>query len=234
MNKVGLILIPTPIDETSKLNPESFDALLEASTNPNAIIAVEDLKPARRRWIQFGLPREAIDRFIQLNEHTTKLETENLLCELKNGKAVYLMSDGGLPAFCDPGRELVYLCHKNNIKVTSGPFFNSVILALALSGFKHDEFYFHGFLPLKDEDRDLKIKKILDSKVTSILMDTPYRLKKVMSEFLKYKNQYKFKELFLAQNLNTDNENLTLFNLASLKEGTEFGKVEFILIVSPD
>ena len=47
------------------------------------------------------------------------------------------MSDGGLPAFCDPGKELVAACHRNNVKVTSSPFQNSIVLALALSGFDH-------------------------------------------------------------------------------------------------
>lgn len=226
-----LYLIPTPIDEQNMLNVEAFELLNKYALDENSIIVVEDLKPARKRWIHFKLPREAIERFRQLNEHNTQNSSLELITELKNGKNVFIMSDGGLPAFCDPGKDLVYQCHKNRIKVTATPFFNSVILALALSGLDHDEFYFQGFLPKDSDDRKKVIEKLASTKITTIVMDTPYRLKRLLEEILECKSFTK--EIFLALDLNSSTEELYLGTADKiLKTVTDF-KREFILIVGP-
>ena len=43
------------------------------------------------------------------------------------------MSDCGLPAFCDPGADLVNACHHAGLTVTSGKIQNSVILVTGAS-----------------------------------------------------------------------------------------------------
>jgi 16S rRNA (cytidine1402-2'-O)-methyltransferase len=226
MNFGKLILVPTPIDEISKLNPESFSLLLQESMKDETVIVVEDLKPARKRWLNFGLPREAIEKFVQLNEHNFKASTDELIKALKQGKNVYIMSDGGLPAFCDPGRELVYQCHKNKIKVTSMPFFNSVILALALSGLNHQEFHFQGFLPLDTDQRKKIFQSFVNNKVTTIVMDTPYRLKRLLEELSFIK-----KEIFLALDLNAPTEELLLMPANDILLKLNDFKREFVLII---
>ena len=141
------------------------------------------------------------------------------------------MSDGGLPAFYDPGVELVNLCHQNKIKVTSTPFCNSVSLALALSGFSHRKFWFEGFLPMDAGERQSAIKNILNLKTTAILMDTPYRMKRVLEEFQSAWGSSK-KKIFLAMDLNSETEELRRGTPKDLlSEITEF-KREFVLIVS--
>jgi 16S rRNA (cytidine1402-2'-O)-methyltransferase len=232
MNQGQLTLIPTPIDEVSKLSVEAFNLLQEVCLLEKSLIVVEDNKPARKRWIHFGLPREAIEKFLNLNEHNAKESTALLIDKLKAGFNIYLMSDGGLPAFCDPGSELVYQCHKNKIKVTSTPFSNSVILALALSGFYHLQFKFLGFLPLDQELRQKVLNQAINSNETVIMMDTPYRLKRLLEELDSlFKSKGIKREIFLALDLNSTTEDLhlgmpgdILLRLADLKR-------EFILII---
>jgi 16S rRNA (cytidine1402-2'-O)-methyltransferase len=155
-----LTLIPTPIDDESPLEALAFEALGQAFEK-GSVIAVEEAKTCRRRWIRWGLAKEAIVGFVLYNEHTSLEEAPKLLEELRNGRNVFLMSDCGLPAFCDPGRLLVELCHQNKIKVTATPFSNSVALALALSGFPHERFIFEGFIPARGVDRTKALKRIL-------------------------------------------------------------------------
>jgi 16S rRNA (cytidine1402-2'-O)-methyltransferase len=229
-----LTLIPTPISEKGELDQHSFKILFEAATlNPeNSIFVVEDAKPGRQRWIQFKLPREIIDNFVLYNEHTKIDAQKNLLNELIKGKNVYLMSDGGLPAFCDPGQDLVYACHKNNIRVTSAPFFNSVILALALSGFPHNRFVFEGFIAKDSDERIKTIKNVMGRNETSILMDTPYRLKRLLEEFKEHWPSKTKKELFIAISLGETSELLLLGTPDHiLSKITEY-KQEFVLVVS--
>lgn len=225
----SLTLIPTPIDDESPLEPIALELLKQASFDDKSIIAVEDAKPGRRRWLHWGLPREAIENFVLYNEHTRDQERSNLIGKLKEGYKVFLMSDGGLPAFCDPGRELVDSCHDRGIKVTSTPFSNSISLAIALSGFKHDKFLFGGFLPAKKDLREAEWKEILKNRMTQVLMDTPYRLTKTMEELAALSPQ---KQVFLALNLNQPNEVLFRGKASQLLKKVAGQKAEFILILS--
>lgn len=234
MKKTGILtLIPTPLVDSTELESVAFKTLTNAALNENenSIFVIEDLKPGRRRWLQFKLPRETVDHFILYNEHTANVVAKELLDALRAGKNVYLMSDGGLPAFYDPGVELVRMCHQFQITVTSTPFCNSVVLALALSGFSHKKFWFEGFLPLEADERKSVIKKLLAANHTSILMDTPYRLKRVLEELDECWTQ-KNKKLFVAMDLNAENECLKLGSPKELLTSITDFKREFVMVIS--
>jgi len=231
-----LTLIPTPIDEESPLEQTAFELLNDAVTNNNdkTVIAIEDLKPGRRRWLRWGLPRETVENFVLYNEHSAKEVSQELLGQLQNGKNVFIMSDGGLPAFCDPGIELVDLCHKHEIKVTATPFANSISLALALSGFSHQKFVFEGFLPRDKSARKDAVAAVLKENRTTIIMDTPYRLKKVLEEFDYMMSKHKCRrEVFVALDLNSPTEELVRGLPGSILKKLESFKREFIFILSP-
>lgn len=229
--KGKLVLIPTPIDNESPLNPKTLEQLKTAALNESWQVVVEEHKAARRRWIHWGLPREAIDQFMLYNEHSSLKDTQDLLSKLHNGTNIALMSDAGLPAFCDPGQQLVKSCHQENILVTSAPFENSVALALALSGIDHSEFYFAGFLPKEKTELQLKIKTLLTNKLTTILMDTPYRLKKTLDLLAEEAEKLKFnREVFLAMDLNKAEEKLIYTDMKRLKN-LACNKQEFILVL---
>ncbi|MCP4914744.1 MAG: hypothetical protein GY909_16625 [Oligoflexia bacterium] len=229
-NTGTLYLIPTPIDEDSKLESHAFDLLLKASEAKETIV-IEDLKPGRRRWLRWGLPREQVESFVLYNEHSWNKECENLVNELKNGKNVYIMSDGGLPCYCDPGRQLVERCHQLNIKVTSTPFPHSIALALAMSGFELIPYQFLGFPPAKREEREDFLKDMLKNKMLTVIMDTPYRLEKLLTQLKEISNAMGIKkEIFLAMDLNQETEEYYRGTLSKIKE-SGLGKREFILIL---
>ncbi len=227
--KGTLFLIPTPIDDKSPLESVAKSLCAQAFEQDD-IICVEELKEGRRRWIRFGLPREAIESFVLYNEHTRDSECQNLIQKLKSGKNVFLMSDCGLPAFCDPGVELVSRCHDEKIKVTSAPFANSIALAVALSGFDHSRFMFEGFLSAKTDIRKKKLKEILSKKEVSILMDTPYRMKSLIEQLAELAPD---RMAFLAIELNQDDEQLMRSTLGQLNKKVDKMKKEFILVLGP-
>lgn len=231
--KGALCLVPTPLDEEGKLDVVAFGLLQHAATEKKAesIFVIEDLKPGRKRWLHFGLPRDCVEDFVLYNEHSAKEIAPKLLKDIQQGKKVFLMSDGGTPAFYDPGVELVSLCHQHKLKVTSTPLANSVVLALALSGFSHKKFWFEGFLPMDSGERKNVLQNLLKQKNTSILMDTPYRLKRVLEEFNEVWNGSK-KRIFLGLDLNSQNEELLLGTPSQLLSALSDLKREFILILS--
>jgi 16S rRNA (cytidine1402-2'-O)-methyltransferase len=226
-----LILVPTPISDELPLETVALELLKADALKENVVLLVEEHKVARQRWLKWGLPREAIEKFELYNEHTSDKMKDEVMKKLIAGKKVYLMSDCGLPAFCDPGQNLVDLCHKRGIKVTSTPFPNSIALAVALSGFSHQRFSFSGFVPVKEPDRDNWIKAELKRPETLVWMETPYRLKKLMDDLVKSGTK---REVFLGMDLGNSNEKLLRGPAGSLmKQLLEGEKREFVLIIGP-
>lgn len=226
-----LVLVPTPIADDLPLEPVALKTLLDQSLREDVVLLVEEHKVARQRWLKWGLPREAIEKFRLYNEHTSEKMKTEVLRELKSGKTVYLMSDCGLPAFCDPGQNLVDLCHKNKIQVTSTPFPNSIALAVALSGFSHARFTFSGFVPVKEPDRGQWIRSELKIPDTLVWMETPYRLKKLLADL---KEAGSKRELFLALDLGSFSEKLLRGPVSRLLQETEQDdKREFVLVLGP-
>lgn len=226
-----LILIPTPIAEDLPLEPVALNKLLEDSLLDNVILLVEEHKVARGRWLKWGLPREAIEKFILFNEHTQEKIKSQIIKELKSGKRVYLLSDCGLPAFCDPGTQLVDACHREGLRVTAAPFPNSIALALALSGFSHMRFTFGGFIPIKEPERTDWMKKELKNPDTLIWMETPYRLNKLLESLAHLGLK---RDVFLAMDLGSSQELLLRGTVASLIKRLSVGqKREFVLVIGP-
>lgn len=228
-NHGKLTLIPTPIAEGLPLEPVAKELILKSIENNPAttIIVVEDPKPARRQWLSFGFPREWIEKFHYLNEHTANEKSLELLELLKKGNQVFIMSDGGLPAFCDPGTKLVDLCHRHGIQVSMSPFPHSISQALALSGYDGARFHFYGFLPKDQTERNRLWSELSRQKYVKILMDTPYRMKKILEEA----KEHGISEVFLATNLNAENEQLYRSSPDKITKLLREEKAEFILII---
>jgi len=227
----GLILIPTPLQETLPLESVALSVLQDAAKDPSTLILVEELKVGRIRWLKWGLPRESIERFVAFNEHTESESFTQMVAKLKNGARAVLMSDGGLPAFCDPGMKLVDACHLAKVRVTATPFPNSIALSLALSGFEHREFHFAGFLPAASDERKRALDQLHQKqKTTLILMDTPYRLGALLQDLAG--SAFKNRRIFLASELNSEKETLFRGKPADIiRTAQGLNKVEFVIVV---
>lgn len=239
-----LWLVPTPIDPESRLSVEAHALLLSASENPErSCVIVEELKEARRRWLDWGLPRDPISRFRVLNEHSKPEEHGEILALLKSGQDVYLMSDAGLPAFCDPGQGLVDLCHRAKIRVRSAPISNSVVLAIALSGFPSERFVFEGFLPRAQETRSQAIQRALVDPRMVVFMDTPYRFTSLVHEVAAAAKTLRqgARWACLAAELNSTAERVLRAPLSMIEADTHAAiqkaelpkKAEFVLVIAP-
>ncbi len=230
--KTGILtLIPTPIDDESPLELVALALLQEHCLLENTVLLVEELKIARRKWIKWGLPREAIERFVAFNEHNMAEEAAKYLEKLKNGCDVFVISDCGLPAFCDPGQHLVDLCHQQGVRVTATPFGNSIALSVSLSGFAFKEFIFRGSLPRREDERIRFFKEVNREERMQILMDTPYRLRKLLEEGKEHLSTQR--EYFLGLNLNMQTEVLLRGSMSKLAKLNPFDKAEFIFVVGP-
>lgn len=232
VKKGTLYLIPTPISGLGELHQKTFH-LLKTEFLGGSTIAVEEARAGRRRWISWGLPKDAVDSFELYNEHTREEKLPIFKEKLLAGVNICLLSDCGLPSFCDPGVRLVDMAHGQGIRVTSAPFDNSVILALALSGFSHDRFWFGGFLPKEKGQRAAFFDKIGRKNETCLIMDTAYRLEKVLTEISRHPKGRHW-ACFLGADLNKDDEFCKRGNASSLLKRVKGEKKEFVLVISPN
>lgn len=149
---------------------------------------VEDIRSARRflRLIDKTFPIDD-SVFFTLNEHTLDSELTSMLDPALNGSDTGLMSEAGLPGIADPGSRIISIAHTRNIRVAplSGP--SSIIMALIASGLNGQSFTFHGYLPVKQEERDKMLREIEKQSYggeAQIFMETPYRNQKMMTSIL--------------------------------------------------
>jgi 16S rRNA (cytidine1402-2'-O)-methyltransferase len=220
-----LILIPTPIADGLPLEPVAKQMLLESALEESVMLLVEEPKAMRKRWLSWGLPRESIEKFVFFNEHTHAELLPQVLNHLKKKGKAYLISDCGLPVFCDPGQELVDACHRAKISINCSPFPHSVALALALSGFNIKQYLFSGWIPRKPEERERFLKSLAQEKMTCVVMDTAYRLSSLLEEMKEMEGEF-----FLAMDLNKPTQRLMRGKISSLQKGLDGSKKEFILI----
>jgi len=187
MEKGKLYLIPSPLGGANPADviPQGTIDIVKNLT----FFVVEELRSARRYLSSIGL-KGHIDslEFGLLNEHSRSIDVEMYIDVLNKGINVGLISEAGLPAVADPGSNFVEMAHKNNIEVVplTGP--SSLMLALMASGKNGQNFTFNGYLPVKPEERRIRIKELEKiSKtmgVSQIIIETPYRNDSLFADFL--------------------------------------------------
>ena len=119
--------------------------------------------------------------------------------------------------------------HENNIKVIPlvGP--SSIFLAMMGSGLNGNNFSFNGYLPINENERSKKIKKLeiisLKNNQSQIFIETPYRNQKLLNEFLKHLNNNTY--LCIAKNIGSNNEYI------KTKKIHEWKKLKFAIDKEP-
>jgi len=153
------------------------------------VYIVENLRNARR-YLKNLDHNIRIDQltFFELNEHTDSSEIPGFLAPAITGSDIALLSEAGVPGVADPGATVVRLAHERGIRVVpmTGP--SSILLSLMASGLNGQSFRFHGYLPVKRQERIRKIRLIeQDVKLTGetqIFIETPYRNDAIVADIL--------------------------------------------------
>lgn len=171
-----LYLVSTPIGNYEDISLRAINILSSAN-----FIICEEFKEARRLLSNLKIEKT----LFSLNEHNEKESSEELLQKILAGETAALISDGGTPVFSDPGNYLVNLCINNNVEVIPIAGANSLMLALIGSGFGLKNFYYSGWLSPKKEIRQKEMNELKKKKELIILMETPYRLKALLSDVVK-------------------------------------------------
>lgn len=214
-----LTLAATPIGRTDEITLRSLELFKNAD-----VIVCESTKETSKLLKSYEIKAK---RYEVLDEHSTAEDVTSLL-EICRAQNVVLVSDCGTPSFCDPGFQLVKACRQNKVEVKSSLGASSLMGLLSLSSERIHQFHFRGFIPAETTAREKEWHILKKSKEAFILMDTPYRLKKMVDECCLHLEDRK---MLLTLNLSQEDETVLEGSPSQIKKNLNFEKAEFMILV---
>ncbi len=168
-----LYLVSTPIGNLNDISFRALNIIKNVS-----LIACEDTRNTLKILKRYEISKT----LMSFNKHNSYSKIKEIIEKLKNDSSIALVSDAGVPAICDPGEDLIRAARINNLDVICIPGPCAAITALASSGFSSSKFIFEGFLPKNKLEREKLIIEISKHEKTTILFESPHRLKKLLKE----------------------------------------------------
>jgi 16S rRNA (cytidine1402-2'-O)-methyltransferase len=216
-----LYIIATPIGNYRDITLRALDVLQSV----DAIIC-EEYRQGSTLLKKLDISGKEL---LLLNEHNEAEKAAEIALQLAGGKRFALISDCGTPAFADPGTYLIQKAMEFQVPVVPVPGPSSLMALLSVSPLPVNEFLFAGFLPRQTDDRQVRLKSLARMGLPVILMDTPYRLEKLLAEV---KGTFgKTHRITLALDLTMESEKILHGTIAEVAQQVGKRKSEFMLII---
>lgn len=190
------------------------------------LVIFEELKPARQTLKKASIHRD----FLRLSEHEEKDTIEQAGEALKNGKSIIYMPDQGCANICDPGRQLLEVAYGlgSTVSVIPGP--SAITAALAACPFDTSRFLSWGYLPRQEDKRLELLNEISRYPFPTVILDTPYRLRPLLSACEEAIGSHR--RALLALDITGESEAFHYETLAVLKrEYSGSKKLNFVLVI---
>ena len=197
------------------------------------IILVESFREATTLFkvLNINIERE---KLIEFSEHTKQKDIYEIVEKILNCEVSTLISDCGTPVLEDPGKILLEYCRSNNIKVSPIPGVSSITAAIMCLPFNFKEFYYAGLLSRDDKEREKKLIYLKKLNIPIIILDTPYRMNKVLNAIKKVYSKNKIVGLCL--DLTTEKEEIIIDEIGNICErfnkNNDKNKREFVIVIS--
>ena len=172
-----LYIVGTPIGNLNDISPRALNILKNVS-----LIACEDTRHTKKIMNKFDFK----NNIVSFNKHNSLNKISKFIDDLCLGKSIALVSDAGMPSICDPGEDLVKSVRSKGLNTICIPGPCAAITALVSSGLPSSRFTFEGFLPKKNSERKKILIEISESDKTTILFESPHRLKKSLNDLKEY------------------------------------------------
>ena len=168
-----LYLVGTPIGNLNDISQRALNILKNVS-----LVACEDTRQTKKIMSKFNISNQ----LLSFNKHNSSTKIPKIIKDLKEGKSIAIVSDAGMPGICDPGEDIARIAKSEGIDLICVPGACAGITALVSSGLPSSSFVFEGFLPKKKIDRDKILLEISKHEKTTIIYESPHRLKKLLKE----------------------------------------------------
>jgi len=172
-----LYLVGTPIGNLNDISQRALNILKNVS-----LIACEDTRQTKKLMNKFNIS----NKLVSFNKHNSSSKITNIVKALKEGKSIAVVSDAGMPGICDPGEDITKYAKNEGIDIICIPGACAAVTALVSSGFPSSSFVFEGFLPRKEIERAKILLEISKNENTTIIYESPKRLKKLLKELLEF------------------------------------------------
>ena len=139
---------------------------------------------------------------------------------LRRGGEMGLVSEAGCPAVADPGARVAAMAHTLGIRVAPWVGPSSLLLGLMASGLDGQRFTFHGYAPVRPDERSRSLKAweaaSRQHAQTQLLIETPYRNEAMFQSLLQtLKGDTR---LCVARSLTTEDEWIRTLSIAEWKQ----------------
>ena len=182
-----LYVVGTPIGNLNDLSLRAINILKNVS-----LVACEDTRQTNKIMNKYKIKNQ----LISFNKHNSFNKIPLLIQELKNDKSIALVSDAGMPGICDPGEDLIKKSKLSGIDIICIPGPCAAITALVASGLPSSNFIFEGFLPRQKNEREKILFNLSNNEKTTILYESPHRLKKLLNDLLEFCGEDREIEVF--------------------------------------
>jgi 16S rRNA (cytidine1402-2'-O)-methyltransferase len=216
-----LYIVATPIGHPKDITLRALEILKKV----DAVIC-EEIRLGNRLLNTLHIENE----LLALNEHNETREAQNIAFRIAQGETMAIISDAGTPVFADPGQQLIKLLYQMDVPVSPIPGPSSLMAALSLCDFPIDRFIFAGFPPRKSPERESFLQKYVGQTTPLILMDTPYRLTKLLTEVQSLFG--KGTDILLACDMTQKKETVFRGSIQEILPKVSGQKREFILILN--
>jgi 16S rRNA (cytidine1402-2'-O)-methyltransferase len=221
--EAGLYLVGTPIGNLGDITLRALEVLKRVN-----LILAEDTRQTRKLTSRFDMhvSLESCHRYQEASR------VRGIVSRLREGQAIALVSDSGMPCISDPGSRLVAACREADVPVLVVPGPSAVTSAVALCGFGGRGFVFDGFLPVKQGQRLRRLEELSDFEQPVVLFEGPHRILatlEALDELLPERLIYIGRELtkkFEASHLGTASQLLERFR-------KQAPRGEFVLVLEP-
>lgn len=168
-----LLLVSTPIGNLRDITLRALDVLRDA-----ALILAEDTRQTRKLLDRHDLRTP----MLPCHEHNEAAMVPRVLARLASGETIALVSDAGTPLLSDPGQRLVGAVIEAGYRVEAIPGPSAALAALVSSGVDASRFTFLGFLARKGGERAEELRRVAESRYTTVIYESPARLVATLSD----------------------------------------------------
>ncbi|MFK8033499.1 MAG: 16S rRNA (cytidine(1402)-2'-O)-methyltransferase [Hyphomicrobiales bacterium] len=171
----GLYLVSTPIGHLKDITLRALETLAASS-----LIACEDTRVSRVLLSHYGVSVP----LMTYHEHNADEAGAKILSALESGP-VSLISDAGTPLISDPGSRLVSQVLEADYNIIAIPGASAVLTALVTAGLGDTQFFFAGFLPVKEKARVDALQALKATNATLVFYESPKRIAATLSSATK-------------------------------------------------
>ena len=221
----GLYLVGTPIGNLADVTLRALETLSGADC-----IFAEDT----RHTAPFLAHHRISTPLHSCHKYNERSRVEEILARIREGQAVALVSDAGMPGISDPGARMAAAVRRAGEYATVVPGPCALTASLALCGWhRHPGHRFEGFLDNRDAPRRRRLRELGGEEVPVVFYESPHRVEKFLREVKEELGAER--RVFVARELTKTHEEAVEGTPDELLAhyATHSKKGEFVLVLLP-